>query len=330
MWMIRSSGGQNVEEFLEKEIVAIGWQEVGSLAGVKKRSDVIKKVAATWPSYKQRQSVVAGSQLNKFANLIKDGDRVITYDPSKRIYHVGTISSPYAFSEDAHESMAHTRPMKWEGQIERDKLSVKVKNSLGSTLTIFELSESATEEVEKRLKGKEDTPTKDEEEAQDVVSDPKDLLDETKLNAREFIKDKITALDWEDMQELVAGVLRAMGYKTRVSASGPDRGKDIEASPDGLGFEHPRIVVEVKHRPSQAMGSKEIRSYLGGRHKDDRGLYVSTGSFTKDACYEAERASIPLTLIDLEGLVELVIENYEEMDIETRTLLPLTKIYWPS
>ena len=131
------------------------------------------------------------------------------------------------------------------------------------------------------------------------------------------------------MQELVAGTLRAMGYKTRVSPQGADRGKDIVASPDGLGLEQPRIVVEVKHRIGQ-MSSPEIRSFLGGRHKDDRGLYVSTGGFTKDAKYEAERASIPLTLIDIDDLVELVVENYEKMDIETRALLPLTKIYWPS
>jgi restriction system protein len=38
------------------------------------------------------------------------------------------------------------------------------------------------------------------------------------------------------MQELVAGVLRGMGYKTIVSAKGPDRGRDILASPDGLGL----------------------------------------------------------------------------------------------
>jgi predicted Mrr-cat superfamily restriction endonuclease len=44
------------------------------------------------------------------------------------------------------------------------------------------------------------------------------------------------------MQELVAGILRAMGYKTLVSPAGADRGKDIIASPDGFGFEPPRIV----------------------------------------------------------------------------------------
>jgi restriction system protein len=73
-----------------------------------------------------------------------------------------------------------------------------------------------------------------------------------------------------------------MGYKTLVSPAGADRGSDIIASPGGFGFEPPRIVIEVKHRTAR-MGSNDIRSFLGGRHKDDRGLYVSTGGFTKDA-----------------------------------------------
>ena len=131
------------------------------------------------------------------------------------------------------------------------------------------------------------------------------------------------------MQELIAGLLRAMGYKTRVSPSGPDRGKDIVASPDGFGFEQPRIIVEVKHRKGQ-MGSNDIRSFLSVvRHAGDKGLYVSTGGFSKDAHYEAERASNPINLMDLDSLVEAIIEHYENMDLETRVLLPLRKIYWP-
>ena len=131
------------------------------------------------------------------------------------------------------------------------------------------------------------------------------------------------------MQRLIAGLLRAMGYKPRVSPPGADRGKDIIASPDGFGFESPRIVVEVKHRKG-AMGSTEIRSFLGGRHKDDKGLYVSTGGFTKDAQYEAERSSIPLTLMDMDDLALAVAEYYEKMDAEARALLPLIHIYWPA
>ena len=78
-----------------------------------------------------------------------------------------------------------------------------------------------------------------------------------------------------DFQEIVAAILRAMGYKTRVAGDGPDRGVDIFASPDGLGLQEPRIFVAVKHRNGQ-MGAPAIRSFLGGREPGDRCLYVST------------------------------------------------------
>lgn len=130
------------------------------------------------------------------------------------------------------------------------------------------------------------------------------------------------------MQEIVASLLRTLGYRTNVSPVGPDRGKDIIASRDGFGFERPRIVVEVKHRKGQ-MGAQEIRSFLGGRHQDDRGLYVSTGGFTREAHYEAERASTVTHLMSLDELARTLISKYDELDQEGRRLLPLTKIYWP-
>ena len=77
------------------------------------------------------------------------------------------------------------------------------------------------------------------------------------------------------------------------------------------------------------MGSQDIRSFLGGRHPDDKGLYVSTGGFTKDAYYEAERASIPIWLMNIDDLVEALTDHYENLDVETKQLLPLKRIYWP-
>jgi restriction system protein len=77
------------------------------------------------------------------------------------------------------------------------------------------------------------------------------------------------------------------------------------------------------------MGSQDLRGFIGGRHKDDKGLYVSTGGFTKDAKYEAERANIPIMLMDIDDLVKAILQNYDDMDMDGRNLLPLKKIYWP-
>ena len=131
------------------------------------------------------------------------------------------------------------------------------------------------------------------------------------------------------MQELLAAILRAMGFKTRVSPRGPDRGLDVFASPDGLGLQEPRIKAEVKHRGG-SIGSQELRSFIGGLRPGDRALYLSTGGFSKDAKYEADRSNIPLTLIDLDNLATLIEQHYESFDSDGRALLPLTKIYWPS
>ena len=131
------------------------------------------------------------------------------------------------------------------------------------------------------------------------------------------------------MQDLVAGILRSMGYRTSVAAKGADRGVDIFASPDGLGLEEPRIFVEVKHRPRSAMGSQEIRKFLGGRRAGDRCLYVSTGGFSKESRYEADRAIVPIQLIGLVELRDLLIEHYEGLDSEVRALVPLRRCYLP-
>lgn len=330
MWMVRNTGGKFIDDFLEQGIMGIGWKDVGSIAHIKSRDDVIEKVREVWPEAKSGWTITSGSQLNKFANIIKEGDTVITYDPSLRVYHIGQVAGAYQFTPELEEGLAHNRLVNWEHKIDRDRLSVPTKNTLGSSLTIFSVSGDAGKEIKNLISGADTSQSAADYAESDTALDEDDIFKDYQEKAKEFIKDKLIALDWSEMQELVAGVLRAMGYKTRVSLQGPDRGKDIVASPDGLGLEQPRIVVEVKHRSNTQIGSQDLRSFLGGRHKDDKGLYVSTGGFSKDARYEADRAQIPVTLMDIDELVELVIDNYENMDMEARTLLPLTKIYWPS
>jgi restriction system protein len=265
-------------------------------------------------------------QLFRFRHEMQKGDRVVTYDPGRRVYLLGTISGDYRWNPELDEDAKNARPVEWEGEISRDLLSVATKNSLGAISTLFLLPPEAAADLERALGTQQPVPQSGSEETDAGESD---LFKDVQDRSIEFIKDHVSRLDWDAMQELVAGLLRAMGYKTQVSPSGPDRGKDIVASPDGFGFESPRIVVEVKHR-GQAMGSQQIRSFLGGRHPEDKGLYVSTGGFTKDAYYEAERASIPITLMTLDDLVDALLEHYENLDIESKQLLPLKKIYWPA
>lgn len=329
MWMVRAGeGGALIEDFHARSLVAIGWAALGDMAQYAARADFARAVAQKMPELKTGQQLSAASQTYRFVLEIAIDDHVVSYNPSTRVYLVGTVTGAYQHQATLSPEYPNLRSVQWLGSVARDGLSASARNSLGAISTLFLLPSAVAAEMLSQLSGAPapaQTPAPDE---QDGTQD--DIYRDVQSKGFEFIKDRVNALDWEDMQELVAGLLRAMGYKTRISPKGSDRGKDIVASPDGFGFEDPRIVVEVKHRENAAMGSQQLRSFLGGRHDNDKGLYVSTGGFTKDARYEAERGRIPVTLMDLDDLVRALLEHYERMDVEMQRLIPLRKIYWPA
>ena len=274
----------------------------------------------TYIEAKEGQRIISAIQVIRFRFKFKPKDYVVTYNPQERRYLVGEITGEYEYKTNVTE-FNNIRKVKWIKNIERDKLSTSTKNTLGAISTIFEIGNEAKNEIINIILGKKIT--------KELPEDNEDAIRQSMIErAHEFIKDKASMLDWADMQRLVAGILRAMGFKTRISLQGPDRGRDIEASPDDLGLLDPRIVVEVKHRVGQ-MGRKEITSFTGGLRPGHKGIYVSTGGFSKDAKYEAERSNIPVTLIDLDQLVKLIVQYYDSFDTETRALIPLTKIFWP-
>ena len=329
LWMVRSaSGGRLADEFVEKGLVALGASPIGDLRAFSDKQAIITALEQLRPDFKPGRLQAAASQWIRFRDEVQRGDRVVTYDSSRRVYHVGEISSDYQHQPGVIADFQHYRTVEWEGEVERDVLTSQARNSLGSTLTLFRLPDEVADEILRALAGQ---PVPRESQAlEDSEDEDEDaLLQGYRDRALEIIKDRINRLGPREMEHLVAGVLRSMGYKTRVSREGSDLGIDILASPDGFGFESPRIIVEVKHRSGTAIGSKGIRNLVGGRHASDKGLFVSTGGFTKDARYEADRANIPLMLWDLDDLVQALVENYENADQETRTLIPLTRLFWP-
>ncbi|MDE0127991.1 MAG: restriction endonuclease [Gammaproteobacteria bacterium] len=327
MWMVRAeSDGSLFQPFIEKGLVAIGWSGMGDLAQFKSKEALVTELRNQYPGRSEGWYAIAGGMLHRFSKELQAEDGVISYDRTRRVYAVGKLQGEYAFDPEFDPDHPNIRRVEWNAmEVSRDTLATATKNSLGSTLTLFQLPELAEEDIRGAASGEQADPSEDNEEADE---EEKLLLEDLKSSSIEFIKDRIIGLDWEDMQFLVAGILRAMGYKTRISAPGPDRGVDIVASRDGFGFENPRIVVEVKHRNAQ-IGASGIRSFVGGRHVDDKCLYVSTGGFSKEARYEADRANVLVTLLDLHEVAETLAENYESLDGEVQRLVPLRRIYWP-
>ena len=335
IWFVRAGRGNRIARFcLEQNLVAIGWSDVGPIQATDSSADIKQRFEKIYPGAWE-------SAIKKFFVEMEIGDAVATYNSERRLYHIGIVRSPaewnmlVADGEDLNER-GYIRRVEWVGHISRDALTKPSRNQLGRRgVTIFRLSPETSIELREHCLGKpphssqsdiDPTPI-DGTDAEDVL-DTRDILQEYIAQSDQMVEDQIARLDWQQLQELVAGILRAMGYRTKVSSPGPDRGVDIFASPDGLGLAEPRIFVEVKHRKG-TMGAPDIRSFLGGRRPGDRCLYVSTGGYTADARGEAARSQIPLTLLAMPDLRELLVSYYELLDTETRALVPLKKVYWP-
>ena len=93
--------------------------------------------------------------------------------------------------------------------------------------------------------------------------------------AIEGLKKQIGLKNPYEFQELVAALLRGMGYYTPfVAPHGKDGGVDVIAYRDPLGTISPRIKIQVKHRESAA-SVQEVRQLMGLLQKDgDVGIFV--------------------------------------------------------
>lgn len=322
-WLVRAGNDNElIDPFKDRSMVAIGWPEVGDLTDADSRETIKERYAEAYPDRKVGRVRVDGGTLHRFANEIAESDRVLTYDKATRTYHVGNITGEYRFEDSAEQShYPHRRSVDWVDAIGRDELSTSTKNTLGSTLTVFSL-DSCLDDIERVLVGEEE-PRQDEEQ------DAPPYIDEVESTAQELISDIISQIDPFDFEELVAAVLRAMGYAAETTSEGSDYGVDVIAHPDKLGFEDPVIKVQVK-RTQSSIGNEAIGRFLGTIDPAEKGLYVSTGGFTQYARREARSSSRRVTLLDREDFIQLLLDNYEDLEQEYRTYVPLKRVYIPT
>lgn len=132
-----------------------------------------------------------------------------------------------------------------------------------------------------------------------------------------------------DLQDLVAALVRAMGYHVAwVAPPGKDGGVDILAFSDPLATHPPRIKVQVK-RQSESVRVDGLRSFLAMLGDGDVGIFVNTGGFTRDAQEEARtQEKRRITLLDAERLFDLWVEHYDKLEDTARRKMPVRPIWF--
>jgi len=154
-------------------------------------------------------------------------------------------------------------------------------------------------------------------------------MEEAEEEAWTEIEEHLEKMNPYDFQDLVAGLLRGMGYHVLwVAPPGPDKGIDIIAHTDPLGIHGPRIKVQVKRRGDKT-SIDGVRSLLALLGEGDVGLFISTGGFTREAEEEARRQEKRrVMLVDLKRLFDLWVEHYNSIPEVQRRLLPIQPVYF--
>ena len=304
--------------FLQGNVIAIGWEEMGDLSVLAPdRESFRDKYLAVFPDAKKGSVATSSGMHFRFVHEMQIGDYVVFPSKTDRMVNIGVVESEYQYSPDAIE-YKQQRSVKWIKHLPRMSFSQGALYEIGSFMSLFTVKNYADEFLSALDKGfKKSLPEEDESvgaTAEEIIENTKDFI----------LKEISRQLKGYDLEEFVADLLQAIGYRTTVSPHGGDSGIDITAYKDEL---PPRILVQVK---SQDGDIKEttIQSLKGAMREGDYGLFVTLSNYTKNAKKYLESTPI-IRGINGTELVELVLKYYGQLSEKYRKMIPLKMVYIP-
>ena len=231
----------------------------------------------------------------------------------------------------APEGARHQRPVDWiDTDIARSRLDSDLRYSLGGAMTVFGVHRNnAKARIEALLEGRPmpsaAKPKESGIEEEDGVAPVADIQQQTNDQIVDFIGRKFKG---HELTRLVEGVLEAQGYTVRVSPPGADGGVDIVAGRGPMGFEAPRLCVQVKSgdNPVDVTVLRELQGVMKN-YRAEQGLIVSWGGFKRSVNQEARQLFFEIRLWDQFDLVSAIQDTYGNLPDDIQAELPMKRTW---
>ena len=306
--------------FLKENVIALGWQQIGDLSLIAPDREAFKeKYIAAYPDAKKGSIPTGVGMLFRFCHEVQIGDYIIYPSKIDRMINIGEVTGDYKYVPDASEYVQQ-RSVKWLKHLPRMSFSQGALYEIGSAMSFFMVKNYADEFLAALDKGFAKNLSEGEEDdtvgatADDIIESTKDFI----------LKELSRQLKGYDLEQFVADLLQAMGYRTTVSPHGGDSGIDITAYKDEL---PPRILVQVKSQDSD-IKETTIQSLKGAMREGDYGLFVTLSNYTKKAQKYLENTPI-IRGINGTELVDLILKYYDDLSEKYRRMIPLKMVYIP-
>ena len=304
--------------FLKNNVIAIGWSEMGDLSKIPANREAFKERYANVYNNATKGSIATGAgMLYRFRYEMQIGDYVVFPSKSNREVNIGTIESDYLYDSTQIEYQ-QMRKVKWIKSFSRMKFTQGALYETGSALTLFSVKNYKNEFLnvlgDKSYNHSTSVDPTIEVTADEIIENTKDFI----------LKELSRQLKGYDLENFIADLLRAMGYRTIVSPQGGDSGIDITAYKDEL---PPRILVQVKSQDSD-IKEATIQSLKGAMREGDYGVFVTLSNYTKNAQKYLDNTPIIRGINGIE-LVDLILKYYVDLSPKYRKIIPLKRVYIP-
>ena len=331
IWLVRAGQwGENQDFALEQNLVIIGWDAMPDLAQFTSREEMEKACDKAYPGQNPGTITNWTAQLWAFSHRIKIGHLVALPLKGRSAIAFGRVIKSYTYKPDNPEGAKHTIPVQWIVQdMPRSKIEKDLLYSLGAAMTVCQIQRNNAEARIRTLLGE---PTEVVVDASEELS--MDSSDSTeRLNLQEYAHDEIMSFigrkfAGHGLADLINAVLTAQGFHTEVSPPVPDGGVDIIAGKGPMGFDSPRLCVQVKSGDSQ-QDVKVIRELHGTMKemKADQGIFVSWGGFKRSVLTDSRRQFFEMRLWDAGNVVDAVMKYYDQFPEDLKAELPLKRIW---
>jgi len=326
LWVARAGRHGEQEHFaLENGVIVADYPDLGDLSNIKSKDELVDMLRTARPNNKERTLKTWASSLWSFLKEMKRGDLVALPSKFDPVIYFGEITGEYQFFKDNPGGARHTRPVRWIKEVNRGDLDQDILNSFRSLLAIFSVRRNNAEQRIKNIIYKSQIiDFKNEENEQEYLFDTEDY-------SRDVIRRSIyESFGGHEFARLIGLILKAQGYHVYVSPPGPDGGVDILAGTGPLGFESPRIAVQVKSGQSQ-IGTPEIDQLRGVVKKfgADYGLFVSWGGYKQSIRRDMRQMWHEVRLWDSDDVIDKFLECYEKLPADVQSEIPLKRIWIP-
>ncbi len=326
LWVARAGKYGEQENFaLENNVVVVGWDDVPDLSGFEDRNQLRQHLTDTYRDKTSRAVGIWTTQLWNFARSFEQGDIVALPSKTRSTIAFGRISGNYRYVDGAPSGERHQRPVEWiNTDLARSRLDSDLLYSFGAAQTVFKVTRNDAEDrIRTLLEGRAPRPASKEEE--DEAETSIYIQQQADNQIVDFISRKFKG---HDLTRLVAGVLEAQGYTVRSSPPGADGGVDIVAGQGPMGFENPRLCVQVKSGddPVDVTVLRELRGVMNS-YDADQGMLVSWSGFKRSVDKEARQLFFKIRLWDQSDLVKNIQRHFEHLSDQLQAELPMKRIW---